>query len=59
MHVVVVVVSTSGYRIFHTGAPIDAPFAATRSSLHPLRFYTKYEVMNLGAWMLNDAREIA
>ncbi|MED6127254.1 hypothetical protein PIB30_086351 [Stylosanthes scabra] len=29
---------------FHTGAPIDAPFVATRSSLHPLRIYASYEV---------------
>ncbi|MED6129126.1 hypothetical protein PIB30_104860 [Stylosanthes scabra] len=36
---VVVVVPPSGGRNFHTGAPIDAPFAATRSSRLPLRFY--------------------
>ncbi|MED6139818.1 hypothetical protein PIB30_087541, partial [Stylosanthes scabra] len=33
----------SGGRNFHTGAPIDAPFAATRSSHHPLRFYPTFE----------------
>ncbi|MED6165745.1 hypothetical protein PIB30_102500, partial [Stylosanthes scabra] len=36
---VVVVVPPSGGRNFHTGAPIDAPFAAMRSSRFPLRFY--------------------
>ncbi|MED6200326.1 hypothetical protein PIB30_083984 [Stylosanthes scabra] len=36
---VVVVVPPSGGRNFYTGAPIDAPFAATRSSRLPLRFY--------------------
>ncbi|MED6153711.1 hypothetical protein PIB30_104721, partial [Stylosanthes scabra] len=36
---VVVVVPPSGGRNFHTGAPIDAQFAATRSSRHPLHFY--------------------
>ncbi|MED6174811.1 hypothetical protein PIB30_072490 [Stylosanthes scabra] len=25
---------------FRSGAPIDAPFAATRSSFRPIRFYT-------------------
>ncbi|MED6111604.1 hypothetical protein PIB30_053711, partial [Stylosanthes scabra] len=29
----------SGGHNFHTGAPIDIPFAATRSSLHLLHFY--------------------
>ncbi|MED6141500.1 hypothetical protein PIB30_104067 [Stylosanthes scabra] len=36
---VVVVVPPSSDRKFHTGAPIDAPFVATRSSQLPLRFY--------------------
>ncbi|MED6126159.1 hypothetical protein PIB30_075636, partial [Stylosanthes scabra] len=36
---VVVVVPPSGGRNFHTGAPIDAPFEATRSSRLPLRFH--------------------
>ncbi|MED6154185.1 hypothetical protein PIB30_109753 [Stylosanthes scabra] len=36
---VVVVVPPFGGRNFHTGAPIDAPFAATQSSRLPLRFY--------------------
>ncbi|MED6129258.1 hypothetical protein PIB30_106176, partial [Stylosanthes scabra] len=36
---VMVVVPPSGGCNFHTGAPIDAPFAATRSSRLPLRFY--------------------
>ncbi|MED6141855.1 hypothetical protein PIB30_107586 [Stylosanthes scabra] len=36
---VVVVVPPFGGRNFHTRAPIDAPFAATRSSRLPLRFY--------------------
>ncbi|MED6174698.1 hypothetical protein PIB30_071505 [Stylosanthes scabra] len=49
----------SGGHNFHTGAPIDAPSAATRSLFNPLRFYTKYEVLNLGAWTLKDAMEIA
>ncbi|MED6112038.1 hypothetical protein PIB30_058016 [Stylosanthes scabra] len=33
--------TTSGGRNFHTGAPIDAPFAATRSSSPPLRSILK------------------
>ncbi|MED6135878.1 hypothetical protein PIB30_050809 [Stylosanthes scabra] len=33
----------SGGHNFHTGAPIDAPFMATRSSHHPLRFYLTFE----------------
>ncbi|MED6184696.1 hypothetical protein PIB30_050023 [Stylosanthes scabra] len=36
--------ATSGGHNFHTGAPIDAPFAARRSSRHPLRFYHNIEV---------------
>ncbi|MED6185978.1 hypothetical protein PIB30_062342, partial [Stylosanthes scabra] len=35
---------TSGGHNFRTGAPIDASFAATRSSLHPLRFYPNIEI---------------
>ncbi|MED6214420.1 hypothetical protein PIB30_102935 [Stylosanthes scabra] len=34
----------SGGHNFHTGAPIDAPFVATRNSLHPLRFYPIIQV---------------
>ncbi|MED6113438.1 hypothetical protein PIB30_070777 [Stylosanthes scabra] len=43
----------SGGHNLHTGAPIDAPFAATRSSHHPLHFYATFEV--LWAWL--DAME--
>ncbi|MED6124528.1 hypothetical protein PIB30_059730 [Stylosanthes scabra] len=32
--------TTSDRHNFHTGAPIDAPFAATRSLSLPIRFYT-------------------
>ncbi|MED6162392.1 hypothetical protein PIB30_070045 [Stylosanthes scabra] len=35
---------TSGGHNFHTGAPIDALFAATRSSLPFLCFYPRFEV---------------
>ncbi|MED6134425.1 hypothetical protein PIB30_036925 [Stylosanthes scabra] len=35
--------ATSDGHNFHTGASIDAPFAATRSSRHPLRFYHNIE----------------
>ncbi|MED6140810.1 hypothetical protein PIB30_097063, partial [Stylosanthes scabra] len=40
---------------FHTGAPIDAPFAATRSSHHLLHFYTTFEILVvLGAFQLEQ-----
>ncbi|MED6206609.1 hypothetical protein PIB30_028471 [Stylosanthes scabra] len=35
--------STSNAHNFRSGAPIDAPFAATRNSFNPLRFYTNLE----------------
>ncbi|MED6113858.1 hypothetical protein PIB30_074770 [Stylosanthes scabra] len=35
---------TFGGHNFHTGAPIDAPFAAMRSLSPPLRFYPRYEL---------------
>ncbi|MED6213961.1 hypothetical protein PIB30_098486, partial [Stylosanthes scabra] len=35
--------TTSGGHNFHTGAPIDASFVATRSFFRPLCFYTTYE----------------
>ncbi|MED6175079.1 hypothetical protein PIB30_075106, partial [Stylosanthes scabra] len=35
--------SPFGGHNFHTGALIDTPFAATRSSLHPLCIYASYE----------------
>ncbi|MED6106826.1 hypothetical protein PIB30_008213 [Stylosanthes scabra] len=35
--------ATSDDHNSHTRAPIDAPFAATRSSRHPLRFYHNIE----------------
>ncbi|MED6128658.1 hypothetical protein PIB30_100006, partial [Stylosanthes scabra] len=34
---------TSGGYKFHTGAPINVPFAATRSLSPPLRFYPRFE----------------
>ncbi|MED6221026.1 hypothetical protein PIB30_050550, partial [Stylosanthes scabra] len=37
-------VTQNGGHNFHIEAPINASFAATRSSLHPLRIYAGYEV---------------
>ncbi|MED6203965.1 hypothetical protein PIB30_004552 [Stylosanthes scabra] len=41
---VVVVIHPSGRHNFHTGALIDALFAATRSSFRALRFYASFKV---------------
>ncbi|MED6159413.1 hypothetical protein PIB30_042109 [Stylosanthes scabra] len=60
--------ATSGGHNFYTGAPIDAPFAVTRSSSPPLRFYPNIKrmvkldrVMGMKdcAWVLNGAEETA
>ncbi|MED6126330.1 hypothetical protein PIB30_077428 [Stylosanthes scabra] len=36
--------TASGGHNFRSRAPIDAPFAPTRSLFHPLRFYTTWKV---------------
>ncbi|MED6171936.1 hypothetical protein PIB30_045555 [Stylosanthes scabra] len=41
---------------FHTGAPIDASFVATRSFLYPIRFYPTIEGQGSPPMQLNEGR---